>query len=416
MSSEAAGSSLKICRTAFFVAVAAFVYGTTFPFHFHFNTDAIRQAWASAGVIPFWDVARGRIHSFPDMTANLLLGSPIGFFGYLWLYQAGRRNGILRWGAIGLAFGLFAETAQLALPHRTSGLTDALCDALGALAGAAAAAIFGGRVRSFLEGSFKDVLHARLFLAGSAVVLTALAPLDVTLDVSQVRRGFLSFLADPWELGAPIGDELVVASMFAIFGALAGRLLIGARRARRNSEYFAVLLALVSPLLLEVGQGFIASHSPSLRDLALNLAGAGSGFAAALWMRRLATPVVGLLALSASLVVAGASPFVFAPQARFQWRPLVEYYVSTTASALYDAIFGIVAFALFTVLIRSACSVPRPAAVAAAAALAGAIEALQMFVPQRYAGTTDIVTAALGAWAGNTIHDALMRMGREKPR
>jgi len=46
-------------------------------------------------------------------------------------------------------------------------------------------------------------------------------------------------------------------------------------------------------------------------------------------------------------------------------------------------------------------------AVGAAAGFAGLIEVLQLVLPGRYAGTTDIIIAGLGAWIGAFVNESI---------
>lgn len=83
MQSGIAMKLFSLCRYGFYISILLFVYGTLFPFHFDFTTQSLTNAWSHARTIPFWDAERGRIHSLPDMLANLLLTFPLGFFGFL---------------------------------------------------------------------------------------------------------------------------------------------------------------------------------------------------------------------------------------------------------------------------------------------------------------------------------------------
>ncbi|HXV77687.1 MAG TPA: VanZ family protein, partial [Candidatus Polarisedimenticolaceae bacterium] len=110
----------------------------------------------------------------------------------------------------------------------------------------------------------------------------------------------------------------------------------------------------------------------------------------------------------------GLSPYRFVGwlmRDRLEWVPLVEYYYRTTPAALYDAGIGLVTFAVWTALFGAATRCSRPVAVLAAMSLATGVEFVQTFVVGRTAGTTDILIAGLGAWAGYTIRTAL-RLGR----
>ncbi len=381
---------LSLCRCGFYLSILLLLYGTLFPFQFDLAPQSLSRAWSVAGLIPFWDSARGRIHSLPDMLANALLAIPLGFFGSLWFHARGKLQNPAAWFAIGLCLGLLSEIIQLAIPQRVSDITDAINNGLGASAGAVAAALFGQQILNLLSASVPDRRAANYWLLASVIAAGMLLPFDLTLDVGHFRSGLKTLLVNPWESGTPIENEWITAAEFALLGALAASI------RRRRVVFFTLTL----PFYMEASQLLVDSHAPSLRDLAMNFAGAAGGAAAGFWAPALVRPAAGFILMNLAVAAQGLSPYRFAAEnarERFEWIPLIEYYNRTTGAALYDALTGLLAYALLAALW------PRRAVIIWALLLAGGIEAAQIFIVNRFAGTTDILIAGIGAWVGCLI-------------
>lgn len=366
-------------RNWFFLSVLLLFYGTLFPFDFDFSA----VDWSQFSWIPYWVPARGRIHSLPDMAGNALLTVPLGFFGFLWSGRQ-RSEPAAKWLLIGFLLGLVAELTQMALPSRHSSLTDALNNGLGCFAGAAAASLFGRQLMDLLSGSLFGQKQSCFLVLVLIATAYSLLPFDFGTDVAHVKWSLKQIWRDPWEAGRPPGDEWVAAAQFAIIGALAGLM-----RHRK-----ALALAFLLPLFLEGAQVLVESHAPSVRDAAMNLAGAAAGLGAARFAPGLVRPEAGFALISAALFLQGLSPYRFGAGSAFEWIPLVEYYRKTTGGALYDALGGMLSYGLLGVLW------PRKSVILWSILLAGAIEGAQLFIDGRSPGVTDVLIAALGSWTG----------------
>jgi VanZ family protein len=402
----------NICRMAFYVSVALFFYGTLFPFDFDLSRIAWSQDWPSISLIPYWDVDRGRIHSVPDMVSNILLTIPFGFFGFLWVEKAQTWARVLKWGLWGLALGLTVEVIQLTLPSRVPSLTDMLNNAAGALGGAALAQLLGLRVLTFLSEARRDRDETTAWLLFLVLIAVTLGPFDLTLSVSHVRAGLKALLTDPWEAQRAIGHEWVQMVDFALFASCAAQVMHRRRTPSGPPPRLAVVALLGLPFALEVAQLFVLSHAPSLRDMAMGCLGVSAGLLGRRYWPGLVRPATGLMLLTAALIAAGLSPYRFVPwalRADFLWIPLGEYYSHTTMQAVYDAGIGIVHFGVFAALASASLDRSRWTSTLLAAALAAGIEGAQMIVPERTAGITDVLIAALGGWVGSTIWAALKR-------
>ncbi len=381
---------LELCRYAFYLSVLLIIYGTLFPFQFDFSAQNLSDAWANAGLTPYWDAGRGRIHSLPDMVSNVLLTIPLGFFGFLWFGRNGNSQRCARWFAVGALLGLFSEIIQLGISSRVSGITDVLNNGLGAFLGALAAALYGSKILDLFSGALYDRKQTSLLILLAIVIAGMMMPFDFGMDIGQLKSSLKQLWRNPWELGKPIEDEWIQMVEFAMLGALASSM---------NRKRLMVS-ALLLPFILEPMQMLVASHSPSLRDLTMNFAGVLGGVLSARLIPCIVRPMTGFLLLSLAIIAQGLSPYRFVEwesHLHFEWTPLVEYYFQTTSAALYDAMSGLLTYALLAALW------PRRITILWAILLAGSMEVAQLMLPARFSGTTDIVIAAIGACAGYAI-------------
>jgi glycopeptide antibiotics resistance protein len=383
---------LKLCRYGFYLSVLLLLYGTLFPFHFDFSSQNLRESWANASLLPYWDAGRGRIPSIPDMVSNVLLTMPLGFFGFLWLGRNNNPQRCARWFAVGALLGLLSEMIQLGISQRVSGVTDVLNNGLGALFGAIAASLYGAQILDLFSGSLYDRKHTSLLLLLAIVIAGVMMPFDLGMDIGQMKHSLGQLWRNPWELGRPIEDEWIQLVEFAMLGALAGSM---------NRKL--LVSALLLPFILEPMQMLVESHSPSIRDLTMNFAGVLGGIVSARLAPGLVRPMTGFILLNLAIIAQGLSPYRFVAwesHLHFEWIPLVEYYYQTTSAALNDAMSGFLTYALLAALW------PRRITILWAILLAASLEAAQLLLPARFSGTTDIVIAAIGACAGYAVSRA----------
>jgi glycopeptide antibiotics resistance protein len=347
----------------------------------------------------------------PDCVANILLTAPLGFLGLMGRLQKGKLSKLWKWLMLGLALGLAAEILQLAVPSRSSSITDAINNGVGALTGAATARLFGLRLLRFLEGTALDREHTWFWLLAGAMTVIMLGPFDFSLDVSNIVSDFRMMRTNPWEVGTPIGDGWVQMAAFALVAAVWGRIAARGRFMQLSRGKAAVACILLMPLALEFSQLLVQSHAPSMRDFALEVLGAAAGFTVGTSVSILVGPIAGFVIVGLALIAAGLSPgdFVTWPgQSSFEWVPFVEYYRQTTPAALYDAMMGLAGYGLFGGLLQAACkNRPRGLIVVLAMAFAAGIEITQMLLPSRVANVTDILIAGLGAWIGSLIYSGI---------
>jgi VanZ family protein len=400
-----AESSERLCRRAFFLFLLLFVYGTLFPFYFNLEPEYLARAWAQVRLVPYWNLSSESTYGFPDIVSNILFGLPLGFFGYLWL-AGNRGQSILKWGFIGLSLGCAVELMQLSIPYRTTSATDALNDGLGSLLGAILARYLGKPILAVLMGTWEEPRQTRALLLLCVLLLCTLGPLDLTFNISDIEGDLDNLMRDPWKRLAPLGDEWILAASFTIFAAMIGSLLMSGKAPLGVPRPYALPLLLLLPWALEMGQFLVASRLPSIREPLVASLACCLGLLAARSAPALVRPLTGLLLMTAAILAFGLSPFVFEAQegtSSFQWIPLLEYYLHTSAGSLYDAGFGLLSFALFAACFRASFGSSRLATIAAALGLATVMEIIQMYVPYRYPGTTDIAIAALGALIGDVV-------------
>ena len=397
--------SLLLLKYGFYFSILFYCYAALFPFQFVFSVHQLSTAWSHASLLPYWDTPGRRFHGIPDVAANILLTLPLGFFGFLYRAGQSRTWAIWKWCALGLVLGTAAEIVQLAIPTRSSGVTDLINNGLGAFLGAVFARGSGQHVVKYLTGTAAERRNIYLWMLICSTV-AMFGPFDVSLDYfSHLRSGVRFLLADPWKSATLLGAGWLRIAGLALIGALASRLVVRGRRKRSKKRLVTVVaLILLLPVALEFTRTFIESSPLSLRDLATELLGACAGFVLGLAAPVLVRPLAGFLLLNSAIIAAGLSPFHFIgwhDRPDFQWIPLYEFCSRRTPTALYELVLNLFSFAIWGGLLQlSFLRRPRWLVVAYAVALSAGVEFAQTFLPARSAGITDILMAGLGAWTG----------------
>lgn len=399
---------------------AAFiVYGTTLPFDVRPTWEALREGWSGVSWLP-WRRADGSFPSRPDMVANVLLFLPLGF---LWVLYRRPRGGWARLallgGLLGLALSSTVEALQLVLPGRVSSTTDLVTNSCGAAAGAVLGWHF---VRSAWPrwspalGRWlrRDGLGALAVATAVGFLFAAAAPFDLSLDVDALKVS--AKYARPIPFGPTVQGELPPARPYdrasGLFAwSVAGGVFALALRRRRPGDAAPVLLAgALATAVAAAGESFqVVVQSRSTDSTTVLLAGLGGLLGAALATRlaprgrpallRAALLGWGLAILAGQLAPGGLAAPSLEGREAWELLPFVHYFVKTDVHALADALLQLLYYLPFgAALVALGHRLPR--AVLAAAAVALALELLQLCVPTRVPETTDAVTAALGAWLG----------------
>jgi VanZ family protein len=245
-------------RGLFGLSAIFIVYATTIPWDFVPPPD-----WDSVQWKPFWDEARGRIPSIPDMVQNVVLFLPFGFFGWFVLRSA------LLVAVLGGMLSASVEILQSMSPTRTSSMTDLCTNAGGALVGALVAAILAQPLETRVLPGLRKLLRrqpgaAVLLALIGATIFRAWAPFIPTLDFGAFKGQAKGFLHDPW--GSKPWEMLLFDVVL-----YAGLAVAWIRETRYG---FTVWLYAG---VLEFGQFFLRAHSPALQDVAAAWAGIAVG-------------------------------------------------------------------------------------------------------------------------------------------
>lgn len=412
------------------LAWAVFVaYGSWVPLNFQARDPV--AVWAALWQ---WTPAAALRAQRLDTAVNVLLTVPLGFG--LALLRA-RPDGRVSWLARGgivlavLPLSLGVEWLQGFLPGRSESLGDVLAQTLGTALGVLLQRMFGDRARrrlAALEGALDarsralQLLH--LYLLG--VLLFALMPLDLTLDVGELHRKWRAgqvVLLPFGAVRAPWSEAVYELVTDALLWLPVGLLwaLDDPRRNLRSIVARALLLAAV----LEGAQLFVLSRVSDVTDVVLAAVGAGLGAlvgrrAPRLWegdagrLRRLCG--LGLLLWLPAVVWIYGWPFALrwptqggaAFVEAFARVPFLTYFQRGEFGALNEMLRKILVFLPGGLLLRLLLGAgPRPArAVGGIAGLlllalfAFALEAAQVLLADRVADLTDAVLATLGAALG----------------
>lgn len=428
------------------------VYGCLVPLDF--TPVPWSEAWASYRHIPEF---RPGPSSRTDFTANVLLFLPLAF---LWAGSIGagwRRLGaisksLLVWTAAVL-FQAALEFAQVYAPPRSVSLWDVLAAACGAAIGVAAWSAAGGAVRRALERW--SAARGRQGVAGWLVapysiflLLYNVIPADLTLNAASLLGKWDHGLIRPIPFtslgGDPVTAGLGLAAEALLWMPLAALLVIGGR-ARGFAAWGLTVLFAVG---VEAVQLLVRSRVSDSTDVLSAAAGAGAGVLVALRLRRdraadeasgadfphlLLASLLAAVAWTALLVAGYCYPFDFHYQASelparidaLTAIPFRSYWLATEARAFSDLLTQLALFAPFGALAALAMTrVKAPwagragalASLLAAGAVAGGIEALQLFLPRKVPDSTDILAAAIGGLGGYAATRAIQRaLRRDTP-
>ena len=404
--------------TALLVLYGLFVvYGTLLPFNFRNDTAAAtRRVRALVEGI-------GHPQSRADIVSNVLLFVPWGFLVAARLAHGGSglRRALLTacFSAVFLSAGV--ECGQLFLPSRTSSLWDLSTNTAGATLGALPGWVVVRRVWPAWSPAVRWLVQCRpatacAVAAAAGLALSGLAPFDISIDIGSLRQAVKQARlvpfgplvdgstapADPW-------TWLNEALCWALFG---GVVALAARERGRKGVGGIVLTALmcgVFALGIETAQLTVLSRRADLTSVALAIVGgvagaAGPSISAERTARRWIRPAV--LVWAMTVLLAAWAPFHLAPGHAWSLRPAQfvpfwSYYRKTDLNALADLCNQVLAFAPLGFLV-AASGVRRPVGTAMALATGFALflECGQLFLAERTAEITDVLSAGVGAAVG----------------
>ena len=391
------------------------VYGTTIPFQFTSDRAFVLDKLSHVTINPFISPDTGHRVSLPDTVQNMLLFLPFGVFGVLAIRHrvrsAATRIAILT--GLAALLGASVETLQLFTLDRTTSVSDAVADTIGAFGGALAAhavvhATRRARHRLRALGLTDVPSFYPMMIASIVLVIAAWEPFDFTLDVGDLVGKWRAFGLDPWQFTV-VSDEGVEFVRYLLFAFVAASWLreLGVR----GSTMLGALTGVVAAVALESSQWIIASRMPGLEDALVHAAGAVAGAALFQWAPRGRSPAFWCALLAAATWLGAAlqmlSPFtVAAVHHPFVWLPFYNYYERTsfeTISHVIELMLMYLPMGFFLALIVRRRRALWFLAPAAAFVIAWPLEYAQGWIVGRYPDVTDIAMAILGALLGAWI-------------
>jgi len=400
-----------LSKYGFCFSIAILLYTVLFPFQFDFSWRYLSGSWSQAGFVPFSNPQTGMQITLDDL-ANILLTAPLAFFGVL--MGTGRKKYWMacKWFFLGLAVGFAAEFTQLAIPTRSSGITDVLNNGLGAALGAFAACTIGQRALEFFTGTALERRNIYLWLVIWTMV-AMLGPFNISQEYDALSGSDARMHRNDFSGSEIITDkQWLQMACFALIGAMAVRLAVpGRRRHTWRQPLSAAALVLLLPVILHLLRILVESRPPYLDDLALDIFGALAGAFISLLIPSSLRAFCGLIMFTFALLAAELNPYNFLSwqrTAHFQWIPFYELCRIRTPFAFYETTLGLFIFAIFGGLLQLSFSrLRRWHVVLCALVLSSALEYAQTFLPGQTAGTTDIIMACLGAWIGAYISSSV---------
>jgi VanZ family protein len=414
------------------------VYGSLLPFEFRPIPFGTALSTFSSVVLtrPPSRISRS------DLLANALLFIPVGYAlaGALLLGRAGgwrTLRAAVTIVPISLSVSLVAEFLQLFAGNRVPSNTDIAAQLVGCLAGIAAWMLVGERFTVWLRETCAAKTDDRLarVLAGFAIgwVFVNLAPFDITVDAgdlaARLRSGKISVV--PFS-GAGVASarwtwdalaELLSAIPLGVFGLIGWK----SKGLHRPATAFAVGLAIV--LCVELAQVFISSHAASGTNVIFGAIGVALGVSLGhRFLSKHREPDDGP---ATRLIDPRALALLFlwiVVLCAYHWMPY-DFGVDTEAIRRKAGRISLLPFdgyrsgsylnALNNLLTKVALALPfglvaafvvRPTArmrgvitaawVLFGAAVFGAIEVGQFFLPRRHPDPTDVLVGALAAYGG----------------
>ena len=134
-------------RRLFILITGLLLYGSLYPWQFHFGGGSL---WlAMVNVFHQWPL-HYQLAILKDMALNVVVYAPLGLTAYLSFAHGFRWSRALWPVAFGFALSLTVETLQSFLPRSPSGM-DLVCNTLGTAAGVAIAAAYESALSKWLE-------------------------------------------------------------------------------------------------------------------------------------------------------------------------------------------------------------------------------------------------------------------------
>jgi VanZ family protein len=371
-------------RRLLLLSTAAIVYGSLYPWRFHFI----------AGAHPWSMLLHNWPHRFDlwvvrDTVLNIILYIPFGLAAAaVTMRSLSAKAGIGIAVASGAALSATMELLQAYLPGRTSSVADLITNILGALCGASLAVVFAAPIRRLSRSGRKG-------LNGAAVTLLAawlcyrLYPFFPAVGRTRLEDGMASLL-QPHIVS--LVEILIQAGEWLAFAAI-----LDYAWKRMNAAWLAVFM-LVLPL-----QWQLLDRTFSFNELA------GAILAAGIFVLTPKSPraPMALAALGSAVLLRELSPFhLLARPQPFYWIPFAASFDSSRETSVVIIAGKAFDYGALLWLLRRVGVPLMPAACLMAAALF-ALEWFQRLLPGRTPETTDAVLTLIMAFA-------LWRLDRER--
>jgi VanZ family protein len=396
------------------------IYGTTLPFDFSASAERVHER-----LLRLWEYPL-RIGSRTDLISNVLLFMPWGFLLALW--RAGRGTSLPVTVVLSLLSGALlsgsVELAQLYAPSRTTSVVDLSTNTLGSILGTLIGWPFTRWVWPSLSVWVRQMIASRpltgcAVAAAAGLVLAGLTPFDVSLDVGDLKAALKK--ARPIPFGPPLRGFAPPAKPWAwsseiLTWTLAGGLCALALResGQRGARVLIRGVALCGSLslVIEAVQIIIPSREIDLTSVVLALL--GSAFGASIVEHF--TPGSARGWITPALVIWGLVVAISAwTPPNFTWPeppflrpervvPFWSYYVRTNVEDLADLIGQVLAFLPLGALLAARSwrqSVAGTVLIGLGCGLL--LEFGQIFLPDRTAELTDVLSAAVGAGLGAAL-------------
>lgn len=420
------------------VWVVFIIYGSWVPLNFQPRDPA--EIWAALWQWSAWDSLRAqRI----DTAVNVLLTVPLGF-GFALLWVRTRSSILVRIVIVLLVLplSLLVEYGQGFLPGRSESLGDVVAQTAGTVLGLVLHAGLGTRVQAWLvalssavdtQSRTTHLLHGYL----AALLLFAVMPLDLTLDVGELyhkwQNGKVILLPFSGMHGTAVEityDLLTDILLWVPVGTLWWL------NAPRRTLGPIVLRALLLALAIECAQLLVLSRISDITDVLLSAIGALLGALTVPYLQRASESgrgalhriwKIGLFVWLMVVVMIYGFPFdVQWPQRgwsafvdAFMHVPFITYFQRHEFGALSEILRKLLVFlpgGLFARLwLTSTTRTPSRMALVWLALLSLLLEAGQVLLPDRVAELTDALLATFGAILGWRLGGWLMDMSHTLP-
>jgi VanZ family protein len=360
-------------RRLLLLVVAFILYGSLYPFDFHFDRTA---AGPLLILLHSWPAKIDRF-AWRDAGVNILLYFPLGLTVLLVLTRRlPRLPSALAALLLGLVLSASIEMLQIFDSTRTCSLLDVACNFLGTLGGVAVALVFQREILAITRRRTGDPGAAGALMLASCWLGYQLYPFIPHLGRTYLRRSIARFFATPV---SPVEVCSAAAEWFAF------ALLVRAVTGHLKVPWLWILM-LCLPLRLLIMERTLAPAELL-----------GAALAMLAWTYPAATSRVhtGAALLAAAIVARELSPFTFAPQpSSMSWIPFAATLNGERLNSTLVLLRKAFEYGALLWLLRASGLRYWTAGIWVAAALM-LLETAQLYLPNRQAEVTDAVLAIL---------------------